>query len=177
MTETQLAKPETPPPPPPLAGLGVAAVVAIAIVGWVAVCTALLSQVSMFGGFMVLWYWAKVERLSMPRLPATVLGALVGICLSWAMFTCASNYGGAGFAFGLLLLFLAIYLDIVQVMPLLFNASTMLFSIVSAAPLIQLKIDWVEFCLATAAGAVFFGGFVAGVMWLAGKMSQRASRA
>jgi hypothetical protein len=175
MTETRWAKPESPPPPPPLAGLGVAAAVATAIVGWAAVSAVLLSQVSIFAGFMVLWYWAKVEHLSLARLPATILGALVGICLSWVMLLCAQAYGGPGFAFGFLLLFLAIYLDVIQVMPLLFNASTMLFLIVSAAPLIQLKINWVEFCLAAAGGGVFFGAFVAGVMWLPGKVSRRTS--
>jgi hypothetical protein len=171
---TEAATPRT--PPPPLAGLGVAGVIAVGIVLWAGICSVLLSHTSMFAGFMVLWYWAKVEHLAMARLPATVLGGLIGIGLSWVMLLCAQAYGGPGFAFGLLLLFLAIYLDVIQVMPLFFNASTMLFSIVSAAPLIQLKINWVEFCLAAAGGGVFFGAFVAGLMWLAGKMSQRASR-
>ena len=175
MTETQLAKPENPLPPPPLAGLGVAGVIFAGIVMWAGICGALLSVTSMFAGFMVLWYWAKVEHLVMARLPATVLGALVGIGLSWVMLLCAQAYGGPGFAFGLFLLFIAIYLDLIAVMPLLFNASTMLFSLVSAAPLIQLKINWLEFCLAAAGGGVFFGGFVAGVMWLAGKMVRQKS--
>jgi len=173
--ESRPAKQDTPLPPSPLPGLGVAAVVATAIVCWVAVGSIFLSKTSLFGGFMVLWYWAKVEHLSMQRLPDSVLGALVGVCLSWVMFRLASDYGAAGFAFGLLLLFVAIYLDIVQVVPLLFNASTMLFSIVSAAPLIQLRIDWVELCLATVGGGVFFGAFVAGATWLAGRMAPATS--
>jgi len=173
MADTTLKSPEFPPsPPPPLPGLGVATVVALAIVGWVAVGGAFLSESALFAGFMVLWYWAKVEHLVMKRLPATVLGALVGSCLSWAMNACAIRYGGGGFAFGLLLLFVAIYLDVIQVLPLWFNASTMLFSIVSAAPLIQFKIDWVELCLAVAGGGVFFGAFVAGVFWLSAKLSR-----
>jgi len=167
MTETHLAK--APPPPPPLAGLGVAGVVFAGIVLWAGICGALLSLTSMFAGFMVLWHWAKVEHLAMARLPATVLGALVGIGLSWTMLLCAQAYGGPGFALGLLLLFIAIYLDLIAVMPLLFNASTMLFSLITAAPLIQLKVNWIELGLATAGGGLFFGGFVAGVMWLASK--------
>jgi hypothetical protein len=171
---TEAATPQA--PPPPLAGLGVAGVIAVGIFFWAGICSVLLSHTSMFAGFMVLWYWAKVEHLAMARLPATVLGALVGIGLSWVMLLCAQAYGAPGFAIGLALLFLAIYLDVIQVMPLLFNASTMLFSIVSAAPLIQLKINWVEFCLAAAGGGVFFGGFVAGLMWVGGKMQQRPAR-
>jgi len=175
MPEQSAAKAQLPPPPSPAAGLGVAGVVAAGIVIWAIICKTLLTDTSMFAGFMVLWYWAKVEHLSFARLPATILGALVGIGVSWAMLLCATLYGGAGFAFGLFLLFVAIYLDVIQVLPTLFNAATMLFSIVSAAPLIQLKIDWIEFCLATAGGGAFFGGFVAAVMWLASKAARQKS--
>jgi hypothetical protein len=161
--------------PLPLAGLGVAGVVFAGIALWAGICGALLSHTSMFAGFMVLWHWAKVEHLAMARLPGTVLGGLVGIGLSWVMLLCAQAYGGPGFAFGLLLLFLAIYLDVIAVMPLFFNSSAMLFSLITAAPLIQLKVNWVEMCFATAGGGVFFGTFVAGVMWLSGKLSAKSS--
>ncbi len=80
-----------------------------------------------------------------------------------------------GLLAGLALLIVAIYLDIIQILPLLFNASTMLFSIVAAAPLIQLRIDWVELCLATIGGGFFFGGFVAAVMWLATRFAPKPS--
>ena len=73
------------------------------------------------------------------------------------------------------LLIVAIYLDIIQVMPLFMNASTMLFSIVAAAPLVQLKVNWVELCLATAGGGIFSGAIVAGVTWLSGKLPRKAS--
>lgn len=175
MIETALPQPAAPPPPPPLAGLGVAAGLVTAIIGWFALGGAFLSESTLFGGLMLLWYWAKVEHLSMQRLPASILGALVGIGVAWAMFYSASNYGAPGLGFGLALLIVAIYLDIIQVIPLLMNASTMLFSIVAAAPLVQLKVNWVELCLATAGGGIFFGAFVAGVTWLAGKQSRKAS--
>jgi hypothetical protein len=124
---------------------------------------------------MLLWYWAKVEHLSMQRLPASIMGALVGIAIAWAMFYGASNYGAMGAAIGLALLIIAIYLDIIQIMPLFMNASTMLFSIVAAAPLVQLKVNWIELSLATAGGGIFFGAFVAGMTWLAGKLSRKVT--
>ncbi len=175
MTETGIARQDLPPPPPPLAGVAVAAVVVAAIMGWVALGSLFLSETALFSGFMVLWYWAKVERLAMAQLPASVVGALVGIAVAWAMFYGATNYGGIGFLAGLALLIVAIYLDIIQILPLFFNASTMLFSIVAAAPLIQLRIDWVELCLATLGGGIFFGSFVAAVMWLAARFAPRPS--
>jgi hypothetical protein len=173
MSETTLARPDLPPPATPLAGLGVAAVLVTAIIAWVALGSTFLSETSLFGGFMILWYWAKVEHLAMQRLPASILGALVGIGVAWVMFYGASNYGPTGGIIGLLFLVVAIYLDIIQVLPLFCNASTMLFSIVAAAPLVQLKINWIELCLATVVGGMFFGAFVAAVMWLAGKLGQK----
>jgi len=158
-----------------LAGIGVAAVVVAAIIGWVAIGGQFLSESSLFGGFLVLWYWAKVEHLAMQKLPATVLGALVGIGVSWIMFYGVSHYGAAGFAVGLLALSIAIYLDVVQISPLFVNASTMLFSLIAAAPLVQFKVNWFELCLATIGGGIFFGAFVATVFWIGSKLPQKSA--
>jgi hypothetical protein len=173
MTETTLTRPDLPPPPSPLAGLGVLAVLVTGIVGWFTLGGTFLSEASLFGGVLVLWCWAKVEHLAMKRLPATIIGALVGIGVAWAMFYGASNYGATGAALGLLLLIVAIYLDIIEIFPLFVNTSAMLFSIVAAAPLVQLKVNWVELCLAVAGGGLFFGAYVTAVMWIAGKLSQK----
>jgi len=164
-----------PPPPTLLGGVGVAGVVMTAIFAWVFLAGQFLSEASLFGGFMMLWYWAKVEHLAIRRLPAAVCGGLVGIALAWAMSACAAHFGPPGFAVGLVLLAIAIYIDIVEVFPTFVNASTMLYSIVAAAPLIQFRINWVEFLLAAGGGGLFFGAFVAGVMWLAARLSQRSA--
>jgi hypothetical protein len=171
MAVNDTAEPKAPPPPSKLAGLGVAAVLVVAIVGWVALGGAFLSETSLFGGFLVLWYWAKVEHLAPQRLSASIIGGLVGIGVAWVMFFGATNYGALGFAVGLTLLVVSIYLDIIQVFPLFVNASTMLFSIIAAAPLVQLKINWVELCLATAGGGIFFAACVAAANWLASRLS------
>lgn len=175
MTEIATTASETPTPPSALAGLGVLAVLITGIVGWFALGGTFLSETSLFGGVLVLWFWAKVEHLSMNRLPPTIIGALVGIGVAWAMFYAASNYGATGVALGLLLLIVAIYLDIIEIFPLFVNTSTMLFSIIAAAPLVQLKVNWIELCLATAAGGIFFGAYVAAVMWIVGRRSQNVT--
>jgi hypothetical protein len=176
MVEAVPASPAALPPPPGLvAGLGVTGFVVVAIVGWVLLGGSFLAETTLFGGFLMLWYWAKVEHLAIQRLPASIIGALVGIGLAWAILYGASNYGTSGLAIGLLLLVVAIYLDIVQVLPLFVNASTMLFSTIAAAPLVQLKVNWIELCLATAGGGLFFGAFVTAALWLAGRMSKQAS--
>lgn len=175
MTDTATAIQGKPAPPSALAGLGVLTVLVTGIVGWFTLGGTILSEASLFGGVLVLWYWAKFEHLAMKRLPATIIGALVGIGVAWAMFYGASNYGATGAALGLLLLIIAIYLDIIEIFPLFVNTSTMLFSIIAAAPLVQLKVNWIELCLATAGGGIFFGAYVAAVMWIAGRRSQNVT--
>ena len=168
--------PPNPPAPSPLAGLAVAAVVVTGIFGWVALAGRFLSEASLFAGFMMLWYWAKVEHLAMRRLPSAVLGGLVGVGLAWVIHYGSLTYGPGGFGFGLALLVVAIYLDVIEIVPMLVNASTMLYSIVAAAPLIQLKIDWLELCFATVGGGLFFGAYVAAIMWLVAKLPQKPAR-
>ncbi len=169
MADTNIATPQKPPPPKPLEGLGVAAAVIIAIAGWVALGGLLFSEASIFGGFLILLYWAKVEHFSKRGLGAAILGALVGIGISWATHYGATHYGGAGFAMGMILLAIAIYLDIIERYPLVVNTSTILFSIITAAPLVQLKVNWVELCLATTLGGLYFAVFVGVAMWLGSK--------
>jgi len=173
MAEASTTAAHAPPPPTLTGGVGVAAVVMIAIFAWVFLAGRFLSGASLFGGFMMLWYWAKVEHLAIRRLPAAVCGGLVGIALAWAMSACAAHFGPPGFAAGLVLLAIAIYLDIVEVFPTFVNAATMLYSIVAAAPLVQFRINWIEFLLAAGGGGLFFGAFVTVVMWLAARLSKR----
>jgi hypothetical protein len=172
MTDSTAAIPSHPPAPTPIAGIGVAFVVVIAIVGWVMVGTTFLSEASIFGGFLIFLYWAKFEHLNPRRLPNAILGALVGIGISWVTFYGETYYGGAGFAVGMALLVLAIYLDIIEAAPLVVNTSTMFFSIITAAPLVKLEVNWIELCTATVGGGLFFGGFLSVVMWVGTKVAK-----
>ena len=51
----------------------------------------------------------------------------------------------------------------------------MLYVTVAAAPLVQLKVNWIELCLATVGGGIFFALFVEAVKWLAGKLMPAAA--
>ena len=68
--------------------------------------------------------------------------------------------GPQGTVIGLLVMLAAIYLQIIAALPLVFNVAAMLYLTVAAAPLVQLKVDFVDFALATVAGGLFFAGFV-----------------
>ncbi|MGE8140958.1 hypothetical protein ACQKOE_03185 [Novosphingobium sp. NPDC080210] len=155
--------------PGALAGLGIVAVVVVAIVAWVVIGTALFTDLTLFGGFLLLWHWANLEQLEIRRMPATILGALVGIGLAWQVVYLTSTMGNTGLILGLLIMIAGIYLQVINVLPLLFNPAAMLFLTVAAAPLIQLKVDFAELAMATVVGGLFFGIFVEGLKRIAAR--------
>lgn len=173
MTETPqvIAADTVEPPPGPLAGMIILLIVVALIVSWIVIGTALFSLVSFFASFLLLWFWANNEKLDIKRLPSATLGALYGIGLAYAMHELPARMGGAGMALALGLVLLSLYVQICNWVPLVVNASAMLFLTVAAAPLIMDKVDWLEIALATLLGAVYIGGFVEGMKWIAGKIA------
>lgn len=158
-------------PPGPIAGLAILGIVLVLIAAWIAIGSLFLQQTSLIGGFLMLWYWANNEQLQFKRLPAAIIGAVVGIGLSWALVFGAVNYGGAGLTAAVLLLVLALYLDIIKAVPLVVNTSTMLYVTIAAAPLVQLHVNWVELVLSTVIGGLFFGLAVEGLQRLAARFA------
>ncbi|WP_140420610.1 hypothetical protein [Novosphingobium sp. B 225] len=165
---------QTTPPaaaPGPLAGLALTVIVLLIIIAWVALGLQFLTDTSLFGGFLLLWFWANNEQLEIKRLPTAIVGALVGIGLAWFVVFAATKWGGAGLAAGLGLMVLALYLDVIKAVPFAINASTMLFLTVAAAPLIQLKVNWQELVLSTVVGGLFFGLVVEALKRLAARFA------
>ena len=152
-------------PPGPVAGLAILLIVLVLIVAWIVLGTQVLhlQDTSLVGGFMMLWYWANNEQLEFGRLPAAIIGAVVGIGLSWFLVYGAVNYGTTGLTLALLLAIFVLYLDIIKAVPLIVNTSTMLFVTLAAAPLVQLHVDWIELVLSTVVGGLFFGLVVEGL--------------
>ena len=163
------------PPPSPVAGLGIAAVVAIAIIGWAIIGGRLFQETSLFGGFLMLWHYANMEQLEIKRLPQALAGAVVGIALSWQVVWLTQHMGPQGTLIGLLVMLAAIYLQIIAVFPSFFNAAAMLYLTVAAAPLVQLKVDFPDFIMASVAGGLFFAGFVESLKWIAAKVMPQAA--
>jgi len=161
--------------PGPLAGLGIVLIVVVAVVAWAIIGTALFSDLTLFGGFLLLWHWANLEALEIKRLPATIAGALVGIALAWQVVYLTTQMGTNGTILGLLIMIAAIYLQVINVLPFLFNAAAMLFLTVAAAPLVQLKVNFAELALATVVGGLFFGVFVEAIKRIAAKFMPPAT--
>ena len=159
------------PPPTPIAGLAILVIVLVLIAAWIAIGLQFLQEASLVGGFLMLWYWANNEQLQFKRLPAAIIGAVVGIGLGWALVYGKVNYGIPGLTAAVLLLILALYLDIIKAVPLVVNTSTMLYVTIAAAPLVQLRVDWVELVLSTVIGGLFFGLAVEGLQRVAARFA------
>jgi hypothetical protein len=176
MTDTTTAAAEVAPPPGPVAGLVILGVVLALIVAWIVLGLQVLHihDTALVGGFLMLWYWANNEQLQFKRLPAAIIGALVGIGLGWFLVYGAVTYGTNGLIAGLLLLVFALYLDIIKAVPLVVNTSSMLYVTIAAAPLVQLHVDWMELVISTVVGGVFFGLVVEGLQRLAARSASKA---
>lgn len=176
MTEATTATVQVAPPPGPIAGLAILGVVLALIVFWIVVGLQVLHihDTALVGGFLMLWYWANNEQLQFKRLPAAIIGALVGIFLGWFLVYGTLTYGNTGLIAGLLLLVLALYLDIIKAVPLVVNTSTMLYVTIAAAPLVQLHVDWMELVISTVIGGLFFGLVVEGLQRLAARAANKA---
>lgn len=161
--------------PSPVAGLGIVAIVVVAIIGWAILGSMIVDELSLFGGFLMLWHYANIEQLDIKRLPAALLGAVVGLVLAWQVVYLTQLYGSTGTIIGLLVMVAAIYLQIINVLPVLFNAAAMLFLTVAAAPLVQLKVNFINLGVSTVVGGIFFAVFIEAVKWIATKLMTPAA--
>jgi len=159
--------------PGKVAGIALTAIVVVLIVAWIALAIGVLkmSDKTLVGAFMFLWYWANNEQLQFKRLVPSLIGALVGIAVAWFLWYGPLAYGGGGLIAALGALIAALYLDIVKAVPIAVNTATMLFVTLAAAPLIQLEVDWLELVESTVLGAAFFAGAVWGLQKLAARFA------
>lgn len=159
--------------PGKVVGLAITAIVLVVIAAWIALWIGALkfTDTTLVGGFMLLWYWANNEAMNIKRLPATIIGALVGVFLAWFVVYATMTWGTNGTIAGVLLMVAALYLDVIKALPLAVNTSTMLFLTLAAAPLIQLKVNWTELALSIVIGGIFFGVVIEGIQRLAAKAS------
>jgi hypothetical protein len=131
--------------------------VTIGIVGWVALGGGVLHLKSLFASFLLVWFWATVEKAEHRRLPSAVAGALLGLALSWVFRTAPALWGNAGMIGAVLLIVVVLFVQIMNWAPFVVNASCMLFLTVGNIPALLASADFLEVGAAVVAGAAFFG--------------------
>jgi hypothetical protein len=131
-----------------------------AAVGWLVIGTKALGITSFFASFLFLWYWAAVEQADFKQWPQCVIGALVGVGLAWQSAYLPTHFGNGGMIAGIAVLLIAIYVQIMNWVPIAINRAAMLFLTVMAAPALLKQLDVAETTMAIVGGAIFFAGVV-----------------
>lgn len=155
----------------PGAGVGamITTLVIVALLPWFLIGGRFLNIEVLVGGVLLGWYWLNVENADRSRIPASIIGALVGIAIAWAALYLATNHGVPGIFIGLGIMIVAIWLDIVGWLPLATNKATMLFLTIAAAPIVQLHVDFPQLAISTLVGGLYFMAFTEVVKWAATK--------
>ncbi|MDB5482168.1 MAG: hypothetical protein JWO83_3221 [Caulobacteraceae bacterium] len=131
----------------------------VTVVAWVFISLRFFPT-SAYAGFLLLWYWATVEKAAFHRLPASVIGALVGAAMGWFAIYMTSKFGMPnGLILGVLPVAVALFVVIMNWLPLVFNGATMLFVTVLGAPLLR-STNYPEFGGSVIVGALFFAAVV-----------------
>ena len=151
---------QKPAPPTPMVGLNITIVGIAVIAGWIFIGLKLLGISSFFASFLFFWYWAAVEEADLKQWPQSTIGAFVGLALAWQSHWLPAQFGTPGLIAGLLVIVIALYVQIMNWVPLATNRSAMLFLTVLAAPALLDKLDPVEMAKAIGLGALYFGGIV-----------------
>lgn len=149
-----------PPGTPPILPLGQALVITlivlVLVIGFALIGLA-LHIVPIYAGFLVLWYWTTPCQSDLRALAPTILGALTGLAMSYAL-QAGTEAGSMPQIYGALaVMIVALFLTIAGRLPLLCNASTMLFITVFNGSVIQEHEDFRQAAFAALLALVWFG--------------------
>jgi hypothetical protein len=137
------------------AGLGMVVAIFVLSSLWVFLGGYFLHLHSFFAGFVFLWYWGVVEKAAFDRLPASLLGALTGVALSWQLSYLAAHYATAGLAAGVGIIAVAVFIQVMNWAPVAVNLCAMLFLAVLTAPQFMGHADYLDAGATIVAGAVY----------------------
>jgi hypothetical protein len=162
MSDSQGANTPAPAQMTVVSGLMLLGLIAAAIVVFEYFGGSFLGVKSFFASFTLLWYWSTVEKAEFKGLVPSVLGALVGVGLAWQMQICMEKFGMPnGLIIGLIPIVAALFIVIMNWVPIAINGSAMLYLTVLGAPAFAVaKPDFIELCKAIVLGALFFAAVV-----------------
>jgi hypothetical protein len=122
---------------------------------WVFVGGHFLHLHSFFASFVFLWYWGVVEKAEFNRLPASILGALTGVALSWQLSYLSAHYATAGLAAGVAVIAVAVFIQLMNWVPIAVNLCAMLFLAILTAPQFMGGVNYADVAATTLVGAVY----------------------
>jgi len=131
----------------------------ISIIVVVAVFVGLNSWIGIadfWAGFLFVLYWSGVEHMKMERLPHCIVGAALGLLVSYGLQTLPHAFGTLGIIIPLAVIILMVYCQVMSWLPILVNTATMLFLTVATIPALQMHGNFISVLSGFGIGVVFF---------------------
>lgn len=143
----------------PQAGAIILVVVVILLAAYL-IGGAMLHIAPLYAGLFFAVYWGNIRKADLAEWLPAVLGAIGGLLLAWGLVIGKAQYGVPGLLLMLGFIILAIYFDIIKVIPQMFNASFMIYLTLGGIPAVVAQGDYPMMIVALLAAAGLFGGAV-----------------
>lgn len=126
-----------------------------------------------WAGFLFVLYWSGVEHLKMEKLAQCIVGAALGLLVSYGLQTLPHMLGTLGIVIPLAVIILMIYCQVMSWLPILVNTATMLFLTVATMPALQMHGNFISVFSGFGIGVVFFVTLVVGGNALKEKVAKK----
>lgn len=146
-------------------GYPVAVIVIAAVIGFIAL-EAVLGLTTGYAGLLFFWYWGTAGKAELGTMPPALIGALGGTGTAWLLQYFAETHNNIGLIVTLLFIVVAIAIQVLDRVPIMFNPPFMLFLTVLAAPLLQMHENFGRAVASILLAALYFSGIVLAVTLL-----------
>ena len=153
------SSPQAAVPPDNKPGYPVVVLVILAVFGFI-VLEAVLGLTTGYAGLLFFWYWGTAGKAELGTMLPTLIGALGGTATAWLLQYFAESHNNTGLIIVLLFIVVAIAIQVLDRLPILFNPPFMLFLTVLAAPLLQMHENFGRIVASILLAVLYFGGIV-----------------
>jgi len=144
-------------PPGHAKALVILGVVVLGVAIYIGLAVA-LGMTTFYGGFLFILYWMTFKHADLAEFWPALLGAATGLGIAWMLHNLPILMGPPGMGIALAVVLLAIYCLVVGWIPVIINASTMLFLTVGTIPALQTEVEFQGFLMSLFYGAALAGG-------------------
>ncbi|MCG3168935.1 MAG: hypothetical protein CALGDGBN_00445 [Pseudomonadales bacterium] len=146
-------------PMTPLKGLLVLLAIIVVVGAFIALNSA-LGVHDFWAGFLFLLYWAGIEHAALEKVPACVVGSVVGLTMAWLLQSLPVWFGDAGGLIFMGLILALVYCQVMGWLTLAVNFATMLLLTAGTIPAVQKGVDFGDAFVGLGLAFVYFIGLV-----------------
>ena len=150
---------------------GLAAIVIVAVVGFILLAHALHLDPA-YAGLLYFWYWAVIGEAKLRAMPSSLLGALLGVGMAALLQWAVQSHQPVAIIGVLVLIVVAVVVDVMRLLPFAINGCCMLFLTTASAPLIQRGENFTIVVEVILLAAAYFALIVMALGWLKARRQQ-----